>query len=82
MDELGNLLDRTGKREEKISEISSKLEIELGDLSSFLENLASRRPKGELGFSFTTFAGSYRKVPRFSDARKISCNLPKIQTKS
>ena len=24
----------------------------------------------------------YRKVPKFSDARKICCNLPKIQTKS
>ena len=23
----------------------------------------------------------YRKVPKFSDARKLSCNLPKIQTK-
>ena len=25
---------------------------------------------------------SYRKVPKFSDARKLCCNLPKIQTKS
>ena len=24
---------------------------------------------------------SYRKVPKFSDARKLRCNLPKIQTK-
>ena len=24
---------------------------------------------------------SYRKVPKFSDARKLCCNLPKIQTK-
>ena len=24
----------------------------------------------------------YRKVPKFSDARKLCCNLPKIQTKS
>ena len=23
---------------------------------------------------------SYRKVPKFSDARKLCCNLPKIQT--
>ena len=23
----------------------------------------------------------YRKVPNFSDARKLRCNLPKIQTK-
>ena len=23
----------------------------------------------------------YRKVPKFSDARKLCCNLPKIQTK-
>ena len=23
----------------------------------------------------------YRKVPRFSDTRKLCCNLPKIQTK-
>ena len=25
--------------------------------------------------------GKYRKVPKFSDARKLCCNLPKIQTK-
>ena len=24
---------------------------------------------------------TYRKVPKFSDARKLCCNLPKIQTK-
>ena len=24
---------------------------------------------------------AYRKVPKFSDARKLRCNLPKIQTK-
>ena len=24
---------------------------------------------------------TYRKVPKFSDARKLRCNLPKIQTK-
>ena len=24
---------------------------------------------------------AYRKVPKFSDARKLCCNLPKIQTK-
>ena len=48
VDELGNLLERTGKREHKISEITSQLEVELGYLSDFLENLASRRPKGEI----------------------------------
>ena len=26
--------------------------------------------------------GLYRKVTKFSDARKLGCNLPKIQTKS
>ena len=26
--------------------------------------------------------GTYRKVPKFLDARKLCCNLPKIQTKS
>ena len=25
--------------------------------------------------------GTYRKVPKFSDTRKLCCNLPKIQTK-
>ena len=25
--------------------------------------------------------GMYRKVPKFSDATKLCCNLPKIQTK-
>ena len=24
---------------------------------------------------------TYRKVPKFSDAKKLNCNLPKIQTK-
>ena len=27
------------------------------------------------------FRLQYRKVPKFSDARKLCCNLPKIQTK-
>ena len=27
------------------------------------------------------FLSDYRKVPKFSDARKLCCNLPKIQTK-
>ena len=26
------------------------------------------------------FAAKYRKVPEFSEARKLCCNLPKIQT--
>ena len=47
VEELGHLLDRTGKREQKISDITSQLEVELGYLSDFLENLASRRPKGK-----------------------------------
>ena len=25
---------------------------------------------------------AYRQVPKFSDARKLCCNLPKMQTKS
>ena len=29
----------------------------------------------------TVFIRPYRKVPKFSDARKLCCNLPKIQTK-
>lgn len=44
VDEFGQLLERTGKREEKISSITGQLEVELGYLSSFLDNLASRRP--------------------------------------
>ena len=27
------------------------------------------------------YAAAYRKVPKFSDARKLCCNLPKIQGK-
>ena len=30
---------------------------------------------------FVFYTHVYRKVPKFSDARKICCNLPKIQTK-
>jgi len=48
VDELGNLLDRTVKREEKISSITDQLEEELGYLTAFLDNLASRRPKGRV----------------------------------
>ena len=32
--------------------------------------------------SYCWHEGSYRKVPKFSDPRKLCCNLPKIQTKS
>ena len=28
-----------------------------------------------------TLPAVYRKVPKFSDARKLRCNVPKIQTK-
>ena len=31
--------------------------------------------------SFCTVFLMYRKVPKFSDAKKLSCNSPKIQTK-
>ncbi|XP_053377663.1 paramyosin-like isoform X3 [Mercenaria mercenaria] len=51
VDEFGNLLDRTSKREQKISGITSQLEVELGYLTSFLDNLASRRPKDSRGSS-------------------------------
>ena len=30
---------------------------------------------------FLTQDSNYRKTPKFSDARKLCCNLPKIQTK-
>ena len=29
-----------------------------------------------------TTAANYRKVPKFSDTRKLGCDLPKIQEKS
>ena len=29
----------------------------------------------------TIYFTSYRKLPKFSDAKKLCCNLPKIQTK-
>ena len=31
--------------------------------------------------TFTAEKWQYRKVPKFTDARKLCCNLPKIQTK-
>ena len=43
---FGRLLDKTGKRENKIDEITDKLRDELGMLSDFLDNIASRRPEG------------------------------------
>ncbi|RUS81181.1 hypothetical protein EGW08_011046 [Elysia chlorotica] len=44
---FGRLLDKTGKRENKIDEITDKLRDELGMLSEFLDNIASRRPEGK-----------------------------------
>ena len=37
-------------------------------------------PKTE--FLTTVIQTVYRKVPKFSEAKKLCCNLPKIQTKS
>ncbi|KAH3856302.1 hypothetical protein DPMN_098888 [Dreissena polymorpha] len=42
---LGALLERTVRREETISHVTSQLEVELQYLTAFLDNLASRRPK-------------------------------------
>lgn len=44
---FGRLLDKTGKRENRIDEITDKLRDELGMLSDFLDNIASRRPEGK-----------------------------------
>ena len=35
-----------------------------------------------VGTDQSLYNAIYRKVPKFSDARKLCCNLPKIQTKS
>ena len=35
----------------------------------------------ELQFESCDEKTGYRKIPKFSDARKLCCNLPKIQTK-
>ncbi len=45
--ELGSLLDKTGKRENIISGITEKLQVELGLLTQFLDNVAGHRPKGK-----------------------------------
>ena len=50
--------------------------LRLNKYSSSRENLSLR------GFKPAFAATNYRKVPKFSDARKICCNVPKIQTKS
>ena len=47
VESLGDLLTRTEKREEIISDITIKLQSELGMLSTFLDNVASHRPTGE-----------------------------------
>ena len=36
---------------------------------------------GKLSLLLSVPEKDYRKVPKFSDARKLCCNLPKIQTK-
>ncbi|XP_069116379.1 coiled-coil domain-containing protein 175-like isoform X2 [Argopecten irradians] len=47
VDDLGKLMHKTEKRSEKITEISDNLEGELAMLAGFLENLATRRPRGK-----------------------------------
>ena len=39
------------------------------------------RIKPDCLFTRPYYTCTYRKVPKFSDARKPCCNLPKIQTK-
>jgi hypothetical protein len=43
---FGSILNKTDERGTKISEISDRLEDELLMLGGFLDNLATRRPKG------------------------------------
>ena len=46
MKELDQLLDKTAKREQVISDVTFKLQDELTVLADFLENVAKRRPPG------------------------------------
>ena len=46
VDALGSLLDRTEQRETIISDITNKLQAELGLLGTFLNKVATHRPKG------------------------------------
>lgn len=46
VEDLEKLMNKTEKRSGKISEITDNLEGELTMLAGFLENLATRRPRG------------------------------------
>ena len=50
---------------------TAKLIIKYGEKKSYVKNVAS----GEHAYAI------YCKIPKFSDTRKLCCNLPKIQTK-
>ena len=45
------------------------------------EKLLDNPTKFDFVLTCNSGRGMYRKVPKFSDARKLCCNLPKIQTK-
>ena len=57
-------------------------------MSKLIENLYNKRDKKPVHLcksyqhNFCIFCFNSHKIPKFSDARKLCCNLPKIQTKS
>ena len=54
----------------------------LGQFIYFLEQLEYHYTDGRFSNKSLSSENIYRKVPKFLDARKLGCNLPKIQTKS
>ena len=62
----------------------SRIQDGLGELKSLLEThifnqgLAAIEKCGDSALNVS----EYHKAPKFSNARKLCCNLPKIQTKS
>lgn len=73
VDELGNLLERTVQREEKISSITNHLEEELGYLTAFLDNLATRRPKGREVFLILSILSYVVTIINFSSLFFCKC---------
>ncbi|XP_021379653.1 shootin-1-like isoform X1 [Mizuhopecten yessoensis] len=70
VDDLGKLMHKTEKRSEKISEISDNLEGELMMLAGFLENLATRRPRGKKKQKDKRHSRKQDKVCSFNPSRK------------
>ena len=64
--------DQTALRDRPKQTAQTKIKLSLG--SALFDTFSA-------SFACISLQKGYRKIPKFSDARKLCCNLPKIQTK-